>query len=186
MHRKVIWLVGLLCLFTSPVWGQEDYPRAEIFGAYSVLMADPVVAGREIASGWQASASFNPHKNLGLVADFAGHYKRVTTDPFLGATVKFQAYQYLFGPRFIIRNSKGSGFVHALFGGATVRARVSGTSTSESAFAMGFGGGVDINAGKHLAIRVLQFDYLPVREAGVWSHSTRLAFGLVIKVGGGS
>lgn len=186
MYRNLPYLVGFLLFFTLPLSAQDDYPRAEIFGAYSVLMADPVVAGREIASGWQASASFNPHENLGLVADFAGHYKSISDPAFSSVTAKFQAYQYLFGPRFVIRNSKGSGFVHALFGGATVRGRVSGASTSESAFAMGFGGGLDVNAGKHVAIRVLQFDYLPVREAGVWSHSTRLAFGLVIKVGGGS
>lgn len=180
--RRFTLLVGLIVIVGLPALAQ-DYPRAEIFGAFSYLHVDPVVAPREIAFGWQASVSGNFHKNLGLVADFAGQYKSVTVDT---ERAKFQAYEYLFGPRFFVRGERATGFVHALFGAATARASILGVTITESAFALGFGGGADVNVNDRVAVRVLQFDYIPVRESGVWSHNLRLGFGIVIKAGGGS
>ena len=58
-------------------------------------------------------------------------------------------------------------------------------SVSETGFAMAFGGGLDVNAGKRVAIRIFQLDYLPSRLAGVWSKKDfRASAGVVFKWGG--
>jgi hypothetical protein len=54
---------------------------------------------------------------------------------------------------------------------------------------MGFGGGVDINTSEKLAIRIVQFDWLLVKEDGgtggsSWQkNNLRFGFGVVYKSG---
>jgi hypothetical protein len=129
---------------------------------------------REQLYGWQASIAGNFHRNIGVVGDFGGQYKTIDG-------VSVHAYEYLFGPRFSVRAVKATGFFHALFGGLSV----GGEGFSENGFMMGFGGGVDVNAGRRIAVRVIQFDWLPNRIEGDWSSSEfRVGFGIVIKAGG--
>jgi hypothetical protein len=62
--------------------------------------------------------------------------------------------------------------------------RASASSSSDIDFAMAFGGGVDIRAHDNLSVRVVQFDWMPVRGEGRWTTSAiRLAFGVVLGVG---
>ena len=51
---------------------------------------------------------------------------------------------------------------------------------------MGFGGGVNWNVGTGIAIRLLQFDYMPVHEVGAWRHDFRIQGGVVLQLGGRS
>jgi opacity protein-like surface antigen len=68
-------------------------------------------------------------------------------------------------------------FAHALFGGINA-----GGHISDSAFAMGFGGGLDVNVNDHFAVRAVQFDWIPIQNAGAWDTNTiRFGFGIVIK-----
>ncbi len=74
-------------------------------------------------------------------------------------------YTFLFGPTVTSSVNKVSVFGHALFGGAhsSLGAGIAGLSTgvnSATAFAMAFGGGVDIGLTQHFAIRPAQVDYL--------------------------
>ena len=96
--------------------------------------------------------------------------------PFSFSALGFSAgtYQhlnnYLFGPTITASAGRSSLFAHALFGearsslGAGVGIpSIGGISTgitSANAFAMAFGGGVDIGLTRHLAIRAIQVDYL--------------------------
>ena len=98
------------------------------------------------------------------------------------------------GPRFTKRMDGVTVFVHALPGFARQRRTerftsiffgVQPTTTSTSnGFAVALGGGVDVNLGKHLAIRAVQVDYLPTRLKGGWKNSLRFGFGVVWQVGG--
>jgi opacity protein-like surface antigen len=55
---------------------------------------------------------------------------------------------------------------------------------SGNAFAMGFGGGVDVNVGDSLAIRVVQMDWIPNRLGGdLYTSEFRLGFGIVFRAG---
>ncbi len=140
----------------------QEYPKAEVFGGFSVLSAYGVQA-----PGWQASVAGNVHKHFGVVADFGGQYKQGV-----------QVYQYLFGPRFRAQTGRTTLFVHGLLGGATAR---SGGDTANG-FAMGLGGGVDIGITKKVAVRVLQLDWVPTRFEGAWLNGIgRAGFGIVLK-----
>jgi hypothetical protein len=80
----------------------------------------------------------------------------------------------LIGPQFTVRGKGATGFAHVLVGG--VRSIEGGNH-----FAGALGGGVDINAGKRVAIRVFQFDYIP--NTSGHGSSVRLGlFGIVIKL----
>ena len=173
--RKLIFSLGLLLLFAAQATAQ-DYPKAEIFGGFSVANSGD---GRpEQFYGLEISVTENANRGFGVTADFAVQFKSI-----LGVNV--QLYQYLVGPRGAVRGDRVTGFVHALFGGLSLRASAGGISASETGFAMALGGGLDVNAGKRVAIRVFQLDYLPNRLAGVWSKKDfRASTGVVFKWGG--
>ncbi len=172
--RKLIFSVGLLLLFAVPAAAQ-NYPKGEFFGGFSLLSLQN--GGSEQFYGFETSVTGNFNRSFGITGDFAGQFKSI-----LGANV--QLYQYLIGPRGAVRGDRVTGFVHALFGGLTFRASGGGMSVSETGFAMAFGGGLDVNAGKRVAIRVFQLDYLPNRLAGVWSKKDfRASAGVVFKWG---
>jgi hypothetical protein len=70
-----------------------------------------------------------------------------------------------------------------LYGGT----KISGTGFGETDFTMGYGGGIDVAASDKMAIRVVQFDWLPIKTdngAGgkEWEKSgIRFGFGIVFK-----
>ena len=171
--RKVVFLVGLVLLAGMPAVAQ-DYPTAEFFSGFSYFNVDTPAAAQSFF-GWQSSFSGNLGKTVGFTADFGGQYKSVA-----GTTL--QTYEYLFGPRLTARGDRVTGFAHVLFGGATARAG----AASESGFAMGFGGGLDVNVRQGFAIRVIQLDYIPEHIGGAWGHNVRVGIGFVFKAGGGS
>ena len=165
MKKLVLMLVVLLVFTSVSAWAQENFPKVEAFGGFSVLSLD---AGYDRIQplGFQASVAGNFHKNIGVVGDFGGQYKN-------GGRV----YEYLFGPQFSMRQSKTTVFAHALFGGINA-----GGNVSDSRFAMGFGGGLDVNINDHFGVRAVQFDWIPIHGEGAWDNNTiRLGFGIVIK-----
>jgi len=131
------------------------------------------------ANGWNASAQYNVTHFLGIKGDFSGHYNTPVTISsrianalaqagITGLPPKAHSYSYLFGP--VLFQSKGryTPFAHALFGQNSVGTSlshvtglgISGLTTSDSAFAMAFGGGVDIKISERIAVRAGQVDYL--------------------------
>ena len=172
--RKLIFLLGLLLLFAAPVAAQ-DYPKGEFFGGFSV--ANSGDGSPEQFYGFETSVTGNFNRSFGITGDFAAQFKSIS-----GITI--QTYQYLAGPRGAVRGDRVTGFVHALFGGLTVRASGGGASFSETGLAIALGGGLDVNAGKRVAIRVFQLDYLPNRLAGNWSKKDfRASAGVVFQWG---
>ena len=147
--------------------GSESETRATIFGGYSYLRNNS-----NGFSGWEGQGTFNLNRYLGVTADVSG--ARVT--PFSFSALGFSAgtYQhlnnYLFGPTVTATVGRSAVFAHALFGearaslgagvGIPIIGGISTDITSANAFAMAFGGGVDIGLTRHLAIRAVQVDYL--------------------------
>ena len=177
MKKLTLLLVIVMTFACGSLFAQDDYPRAEIFGGFSLLNTDLSGVWNERYSfyGFQASGVFNLDEFFGVEADFGGQYKSEG-----GETVHF--YEYMFGPRFAVRREKASFFVHALFGGMNLG--VSGDSVS--GFALGIGGGVDLNVNDRFAVRIVQFDWIPSRftreDEIFWVKDTvRFGFGIVIK-----
>jgi hypothetical protein len=147
--------------------GTENETRATVFGGYSYLRNNT-----NGFNGWEAQGTFNFNRYLGVTADVSG----ANLSPFSFSALGFSAgtYQhlnnYLFGPTVTAILGRSAVFAHALFGeahsslgagvGVPIIGGISGDITSANAFAMAFGGGIDIGLTRHLAIRAVQVDYL--------------------------
>ena len=170
--KKIIWIVGLALCATAPASAQS----LEVFGGPSILRNGATAPHFSLFGGWQAQGDYNFARFLGVAADFGGQYRSISG-------VRVQQYEYMFGPRVMIRSRRATLFAHGLVGGNTFRvASTSSTpSTSKNGFAAGVGGGLDYNVGFHLAIRVIQADYLRTRITNQWFHDARLGMGIVFK-----
>jgi hypothetical protein len=189
-NRRVALILPLFLGFALPLQGQETYTKVEVFGGYTFSHYSLNSTGHNL-NGWGASVSGNLTRHFGVTADFSGvygseQYSLLCAVPFPPGcppqTQNLSAYHFLAGPRFTFRTHRATPFAHALFGVADVRREKSGNG---NAFAMGFGGGVDIPLGKHLAYRLVQADYIPTRRPndGGWDQDFRLETGLVFTFG---
>jgi opacity protein-like surface antigen len=192
MRRFILAAVGLLVL-SAPSWAQEyNYPKAEVFGGFSISRTgisstDPISGLTTSVSdsfwGWQASVNGNVQKHLGFVGDFGGQYKNI-------AGIGMSNYQFMFGPQISMRHERVTPFVHALFGATRTSASItdplSGATiaASSTGLGLGMGGGLDVNVSHKLALRVPQFDWTPMHTGGVWTNNViRIGIGLVWKAG---
>lgn len=182
--RNSVLIMGLI-MVTELTGIAEDYPRAEIFAGLSYVSRETGFLGpfpgqrRENNGGLQGGVSFNASKKFGFCVD-------------LGAqTIGFgtEGIQVLFGPRFMKRGQRATPFAHVLIGALIERKTpfsVFGPpqpTVTDTGFAMAFGSGLDVALGKRLALRVIQFDYLPSRLRGFREDNLRLGFGLTVKLG---
>lgn len=123
--------------------------------------------------GFDASVTYNVGRRVGLKGDVTGHYKSET---FFDAPetndTRERLHQFLFGVQFK-ENSRGARvkpFAHALAGAARYSDRNHEFAAGFDAvirdeltsFALKLGGGLDVRAGRHLDVRVFEFDYNPV------------------------
>ncbi len=165
-------------------------------------------------NGWNAAAQYNVTDWLGLKADFSGHYGKpvtlsssaqslVNTLGITGFPPSAQSYSFLFGPVLSNRRARFKPFAHALFGANRVSSSLNiqvpgfsipGITVSDTAFAMAFGGGLDIKATDRFWIRVGQGDYLFTKHdfsggvPGIATHQNnfRASAGVVFMIGGRS
>jgi opacity protein-like surface antigen len=175
MKRWVLFCVVTL-LFAGVLSAQgtdTDAPKVEVFGGYSYLRFNPGMGVSGVNfNGGSGSIAYNLTPSIGIVGDIGGyHYSQS------GGTAN--VISYLFGPKIAMRRGPITPFAQVLFGGAHgslnggtcagARVRPEGTivsgcgSTSENAFAMALGGGVDWNATDHIGIRLIQAEYLLTR-----------------------
>jgi opacity protein-like surface antigen len=139
-------------------------------------------------NGFEVEFNQNVTLHIGIVEQLTGTYDK--TDYFdqrSGRTFRasVQRYDLLAGPRFNWRPRGVTPFAEALFGISHLRADFDNAITpqvkSDTAFAMAFGGGVDVNAGDHLDVRVLQLDYVPTFFNGKRQDGIRASAGIKIK-----
>ncbi len=169
---KAALLILALAVVPVVASAQDEFPKAELAMGYSLVrMSTTGVLEQFTQQGGSTNVAFNFNRKVGLVADFGAY----NNNNIRGYDVNNTMFTYLFGPRFSARGEKFTLFGNALFGGAHINGSAnanlvsSGTTTvvhieeSNNSFAMVVGGGIDINAGKHFAIRPAQFDYLLTR-----------------------
>lgn len=132
----------------------------------------------------------NVNSHLGLVANFSATFANTDfLDTLSGRSfhARVERYTLLGGPRYNWRNSSPFiPYAHALFGVTRYRAKFNNKDfscpdTSETAFAMALGGGLDIRAGKHFDVRAGQVDYLPVFFSHKREDGLRFSAGVKIK-----
>jgi hypothetical protein len=173
MHK---FMVGLLIgMFSLAAYGQEiemNAPKAEFFGGYQYTRFD----GGTNANGWNMAANSNFNKWFGIGGDFSGAYAKPSG-------VSLNTYTYTFGPVVAYRhNEKVTPFAHFLLGGYHASASAGGVSASNSGFAMMFGGGFDVKATRHVALRAVQFDWLSLHSNGTSDNNNmRLSTGLLFR-----
>lgn len=177
--RKLLWISTLFLVFTISAAAQ-DYPKAEVFGGYSYLHVNELGTGFNF-NGASGSIAFNPNQWFGIVGDFGGYHNG-------DFGVSTTAVTYLFGPKFAYRkNEKVTPYFQVLLGGAHISASFSGVSGSDSAFALAFGGGVDVKVHPHVAIRVIQAEYLLTKfndGENDRQNNVRVSAGIVFRWGG--
>jgi len=181
-------------------------PRFELFAGYSYLRAAPTQTDNRLMwmNGGSASVAFNVNRYLGLVADFGAYTNSKMR--FTGAytsTVDVDnsnvaALSYLFGPRLSLRKyDRITPFAQVLFGGVHANQVTLKDCTfsctllpSQDTFAMTAGGGLDLRVHHHLAIRIIQAEYLMTRFSSYTTGSSgtqndiRLSSGIVFRFGG--
>ena len=139
----------------------QDHPKGELFGGYQFTHLSPDLN----ASGWNASIAGNLNSWLGVAADFSGAYKN-------GG--KF--HTAMVGPVFSLRKSERvTPFAHVLFGGAFA-------TGGNNAFATAIGGGMDVKVSEHVAVRLVQADWMLFRAEGITDKkNARVSAGIVFR-----
>jgi len=187
----------------------RSYPRAELFLGYSYLRSVPfhpmLTPGNRMVrlNGGSASIAFNLNRYFGLVGDFGGFDETklqiagTGANPPRAADASGTVYTFMAGPRISFRH-RVTPFAQALFGGVHASDVTLSNCTgalctplpTENAFAMTAGGGIDLRLQRHLAIRIVQGEYLMTRFADLSTgnrdtqNDIRLSSGLVFGFGG--
>ena len=161
--RQLIIVAISIAAFVVPALAQQETPSVEVFGGYQFSHFTPSIN----ANGWNTAVTGNVNRWFGITGDVSGSYKN-------GGHM----YTYMVGPTLSARTERVTPFVHALFGGASA----GGGGETANAFAMAFGGGLDVNAGNHLAWRMVQADWLLFRSGGETDRkNVRVSTGLVFR-----
>lgn len=181
MYRRVL-LILLVSLLSSLSFA-SDPARVEVFGGFQYFRAnsgfDVSAAENFNLNGWNASLTGYFNRYLGLTADFSGAYG---SPEFLGVPIHTKYHTFMVGPVFRLANpSPFTPYVHALAGGARLNGEVSGSSASETDAAWAVGGGLDLDMGRFLSLRLGQIDYLQSRVSSTTQNNIRYSGGVVIK-----
>ena len=188
MKCDKVLMIGAIALL-SAICSAQEFPRAEIGVNYSYMRYAPSVSyskGHSL-NGGGGSIVFNWNEYLGIRADLQGYTSNTTgfnipsTPAFpngLQGNVQGNLFTFLFGPQFKVRAHRVQPFGSLLFGGAHTNLYsnaftklcqpiVSGCQVSKAptaqAFAMSFGGGVDIPITKTVSFRPAEISYLLTR-----------------------
>jgi hypothetical protein len=172
-------------------------PRNEFFVGYSFNSADintlTVAPERTGQHGLNLSYTRYVTERVGLTLDASTHHKHDTFNfNNLNFERKRDQYHFLGGVQFKARRSERgrvAPFAHVLAGGALFRGFASSRTQAgntyiiddATSFALALGGGLDVRAGRHLDLRLIQADYLPTFFGSTRQDNLRLSFGVVFK-----
>ena len=228
--RKLALILG--CMFVAGVLAvAQDAPKAEVFLGYSYLRTG--TGGQVNAfnnNGGLGSLQYNFNNNIGIVGELGGfHAGNVSIGGPDLSSLDQTFFSYQFGPRFSLnKTGRITPFAHYLVGGVhqsrsfsiptaliplgfnppsgvTVEEGATNTRirSTQNAFGMTIGGGMDVNLSDRIAVRPFQLDYLgthfsPLNVAGAgtiagidfnnntrWQNSLRYSAGIGFRFGGG-
>jgi outer membrane protein with beta-barrel domain len=197
--RRIVFTVSLLLVLPFSAMGQQA-PKAEVFGGFSYFHTE----GGGNLYGWNASVAGNLNNWFGLVADFGGHYDSNSSTSTIilpgipGSTFRLEnnmnVHTFMVGPRFSYRKSERiTPFGHILIGGMRrhIKSDFQSGSFGRNSFtdtqttvAGAVGGGLDVNLGKSIALRVVQADFVLTHFFSTPQSNARVSVGLVFRFGG--
>jgi hypothetical protein len=176
LTKHLLWIGGLLLMLAPANLGQRrEYYRWEFFGGYSAIKFDTLAfGGRNTLRGLDLAATYNFHNYVGTTFDYSAHWRNENFSRPAGiGRAGWNVQNILGGTTF--KNNLETGpvfksFAHALFVFAHQsvnidRAKlpaiftISDFHTSESSFAMAFGGGVGLRVNHRIDVRAVQIDW---------------------------
>jgi hypothetical protein len=201
MKLQRIIMLGTILLLGMVAWAQE-FPRVETAFDYSYARYAPSASytqGHSLNGGGGA-VKLNINQYFGIVMDLQGYGSNKTafTIPantfFPGGgsgTVQGNLLTYMFGPQIKVRARGIHPFAQLLFGGA--HSNVYGNAFKQicqlssgscsfnkapagDAFAMAFGGGLDIPINKTVSFRPAEVDYLLTRFTNQFTNTNQSNF----------
>ena len=201
------FLLLIVALMFAPAALAQDYSRYEFYVGYAHERANngadtfdnngrATFNGRPVDfhsrrvdyNGFETEFNQNLNRHIGIVASFSGTYH---TENFVDNVTgrqfraKVQRYDILGGPRYNWRTGAVTPFAHALFGVSYMHAKFDdllvNCDKSDIAFAMAFGGGLDIHASDRIDVRAIQVDYVPTFFNGRRQDNIRASAGIKIK-----
>jgi hypothetical protein len=182
----------LVLLFASRALAQQS-PAWEFFGGYSFerspvrqyFKSTPILyTFRESdanLNGWELAVTENLNSWFGGTLQATGHYVNPVA---AGTTNHVKMFSIMYGPRFAHRTRHATPYAHLLFGASHSSVTVSpGPHASETIFAIGAGGGLDVSLGEHMSVRALQIQYSPMNPVVTKDHNFQASAGVVFYVG---
>jgi opacity protein-like surface antigen len=204
---SLLFLIALLCAPAVFAQNQKDYSFYEFYVGYAYQRGNnnadffdadglAVSNARRINfssedknfNGFTAEFNQNVTRNIGIVTSFTANfnnsgYADINSGRLFRASV--QRYDLMIGPRYNWRLDSVTPFAHALFGFSHMRASFDDAITpqrkSQTAFAMAFGGGLDVHAGDHVDIRPIMIEYVPTFFNGEHQNNIRAGAGIKFK-----
>lgn len=195
--KKLIFITCLVLCCVCELFAQtaDEEPKNVFFVGYSYHSADintlTINPQRTGQNGANFAYTRNLNKNIGITGDISAHFNR-RSQTLNGGDFESRRDQYylLGGVQFKAPNkSRVTPFAHALVGvslfkGFTENRTLAGnvfTFDDATSFAMAFGGGLDVQVNKRVAVRLIQADYTPTFFGPGRQDNFRLSFGIVFK-----
>jgi hypothetical protein len=208
--RPVLHTLFLATVIASAAFAQ----KVEVYGDYTYMQFNTTITGTQSRAfnGGGGGFQFNMGQHFGLKGDFQGYmsteWTAVVTSPITTPqgtirpgtyTTSANMFTYLFGPEVHVQSKKVRVFGELLFGGSSTsgyanilnEAYPSGAANnpSQHPFTMAFGGGLDVNVSKKVALRLGEMDWILTRYTNPFTltnnqNSFRYLGGIVFKFGG--
>jgi len=177
-HMRAESTVGTEVL-TSPAGPQTIDPCSTQGAAFFGANFQRFFCARRGFNGFDAAVTYNFHKYVGVKGNLSGHFNSEKfVDGAQTENSRARIYNFLAGVQ--IKDNRKAGralkpFAHALFGVARVNLQSAHlvppapppfnsftTAGQDASFALKLGGGLDIRAGEHLDVRVIEINYNPI------------------------
>ena len=206
-----LFLLLLVGILAAPIaFGQDSEPkRYEFYGGYAYQRASnnadtfdrngqASIGGLSVDliqrshnyHGFTGEFNQNITRHIGLVTSLTGTYSSAPyVSAVTGRTLSASASRYdlMFGPRYNFRLGTFNPFAEALFGFEHMRVSFNPALTNapdaDTAFAMAFGGGLDLHVSEHFDVRAIQADYVPTFFNSKSQNNYRFGAGLKVKFG---
>jgi hypothetical protein len=172
--RKLTLVVFIFSALTSVAYAQ-DIPAADAAVGYGFIEVPQGFTF--MMHGGNGAAALNVNSWLGFVGDFGAYHAH----PGVSLTTE----TYTFGPRFSYRAlDRFTPFAQLLLGGQHASAVTTGFTNASNAFAIGAGGGFDVDLDRRgrFALRP-QIEYFGFHAKGTTTTTARLSIGIVFRIG---
>ena len=200
MFKTIHIAITILAWASLAAAQSTDYKKLDVYAGYTVSLVANSVGDETIPEdpedfrGLNASITKNVSRYVGLKFEFSDH-QNVPYTTYIKRDSNL--YNFLGGIQIKDNSSEKTfkPFVHALVGVAHIHNRITFSDSfcaaisprpcpadfteRNTGLASAFGGGLDIRVSDRLDIRIIQFDYTPMRLFDTRQPSARFGIGLV-------